>query len=254
MQNEDGAGGAVWQAVERHIQAGVVAARGGRRCIDGRYLPASPDSGRLARPGADFGCVLALLATNRGLGLGWSVEACARRVFEAVVKTNGVFSMHSAAAGPGNGRVAHCGLEGCRHIALSTTAPDDFELDAAEVRRAYDFVTTDAGFAAQLYMAVLGGENRESAVLVVQDRERSFEPRDADGRTYFVYDRARDEDFTAALARRMALSPDAAPAFRQAARRQALTTLRALARRVPVFVVRGQSAERWQPAPEFERV
>ena len=49
---------------QQHIENNIVAAKEGRKCVDGRYGP-DQGTGFIARPGADFGYVMVLLALNR---------------------------------------------------------------------------------------------------------------------------------------------------------------------------------------------
>lgn len=233
---------AVQAVVDAHIRDNRIAVRPGRRCIDGRYAPQSVDSGRLARPGGDFGFVQVMLSVNRALGLGWSTLKCLSEVYDALVAIDGTFYMHTDSENCQRSSGFDAGLPGCRHIAFSTSNPLVFNLNADDVIRAYDLVTQHSPFRQRVYMAVVEGPNRESAVLVNLDPESSFEPRDASGNTFFLYDRSRDEDLMADLFTRLNLPPTSRPLFQRTAREQVLYTLSLLGTRLPVFMV-GDKAE-----------
>src|SRR5918999_5790834 len=81
-------------AAARHARQNVVPVAAGRRCIDGRYEPGQ-GSGMIARPGADFGYVMALLAVNHAKGLGLTPTQVVDAVYDAVVREGDRFRLHT---------------------------------------------------------------------------------------------------------------------------------------------------------------
>jgi hypothetical protein len=130
-------------AAMRHARETVVPIAAGRRCIDGRYEPGQ-GSGMIARPGADFGYVMALLAVNHAMGWGLTPVRLVDAVCDAVARDGDRFWMHTdqdapwpsgtGPAGPTAGGAGPTAI-GCRHVSASldpVLAPGFFPPSYAE--------------------------------------------------------------------------------------------------------------------------
>ena len=121
------------EAARAHVRRNAVAATLGRRCIDGRYL-LSQGGGMLARPGADFGYLLALLAVNREKGLGLTADGCFEAVLAALTRRD---RLDDVLAG-----IAAAAASGLRPLKLNAVAMrdvnDDELVDLVEFALAHD--------------------------------------------------------------------------------------------------------------------
>src|SRR5207248_5575049 len=82
------------EAATTFARENVIPAFEGIKCIDGRYELAQ-ESGKIARPGAHFGLVLALLAVNSILDYGLTPADCFDQIYHIVTRDGDVFSMHT---------------------------------------------------------------------------------------------------------------------------------------------------------------
>jgi hypothetical protein len=245
-------------AVTRHARETVFPATPGRRCIDDRYEPGQ-GSGMIARAGADFGYVMALLALNHAKSWGLTPAQVVDAVIDAITKGGEPFRLHTDHRAPwppfaDAGRPPNVGTGqptiGCWHIAAALDPahagpyfPPSYEAPAADVRAALARIADRAAAGAPVEVVTLRGDHGHGGLLVIAGTRRTVHP--TSGRaSYFVYDQTRDETFIAeSLAPRLdipKLSPEELVA---AARVQLAATLRAAAPDRPAFLVDVDGAE-----------
>ncbi len=222
--------------VRAFAQSARVPTRAGRRCIDGRYPPGSADSGRLARPGGDLGYLLAVLAANRALRLGWDVETCAARVYRAVTALDGGFFIHTDHLARSFFSPVH-DAAGCGHISASVQNPTAYGLDANETIQACDRALELARRDGALHTTVLEEQHAEQAVLLVRGRAHSLESSLPGYGQYFLYDSDRDREFLGKLAAALGFSGGDARELSRISRRQLDASLSLLAGSLPLFTV-----------------
>jgi hypothetical protein len=200
----------------------------------------------LARPGADFGYVLALLAANREKGLGLSPQACFDAVYEAVTRRGEHFFLHTdqhadPSHGAGDGARP---LIGCGHIAgaLSPEHAAAYGVDPDEVRVLVEHALALARRGRAVELVTLVGEHQERGVLVVHGIARTVASFDGNS-MYFAYDPDRDDAFLSELAAAMAIAGVTADDLRRQSRRQLDAALRRLAPGLPVYDVSFSNGE-----------
>jgi hypothetical protein len=239
-------------AATRHARSTLFPATAGRRCIDGRYEPGQ-GSGLIARPGADFGYVMALLSLNHALRWGLTPAQVVDAVWRVVAGEGGPFRIHTdqlVAWPPWDGAardtdgVTGRPVIGCRHVAAAADParatcyfPPSYPSPDVDVRAALDRIAARARDGEAVDVIRLRGQRVERGVLVVVGTQRTVQPttaRDA----YFVYDQARDEAFVArTLVPGLGLPGLTAAALTAAARVQLAASLRIVAAGRPVFLV-----------------
>jgi hypothetical protein len=246
MQSVTSAGGDETQKVTKevvlqHLRAHLVPASPGRRCVDGRYQ-AGQASGRLARPGADLGYLLATLAACRARGSTAPATEIADAVFSAVTADGGGFALHTDEA---TGVVTGVGQRpklGCLHVTAA--------LDPANAGAYYPgggaAASNDAATAVgrilerrergdRVEIVTLYGKPRETAVLIVSGTGRSVEPGQAG---YLVFDETRDRAYMAdVLAPRLTGLGISFDDLEVASRRQLAATLQIAAPHATVWRV-----------------
>ena len=235
-------------AAVRHARETVFPVAAGRRCIDSRYEPGQ-GSGAIARPGADFGYVMALLAVNHARGLGWTAARLVDAVCDALTRAGDRFYLHTdrLSPWPSAGNPDRPAI-GCRHIAAAVDPeqaprffPPSYRTPDADVRAALARVANRAAGGA-VEVVTLRGEGVGRGVLVVVGTGRTVHPAAGDA-AYFVYDQARDEAFLArVLVPRLGIPGLPAAEVAAAARAQLGATLRAAAPGRPVFLVDADGA------------
>lgn len=177
-----------------HVERNRVPARNVRGCVDGRY---EEDSGMLARPGGDFGYVMALLTLNRVRNWGLTSEQIFDIVYDSVTtdtEDSGTFYMHTDEHAEGG----HGPLIGCGHVALAISSEhvNRYEVGAEELIPAVERARFLYKNGDRVKIVNLKGKHKEAGVLVVTSREYTVNPYDAEtGSMYFVYDKTRDEEF-----------------------------------------------------------
>lgn len=216
----------------------------GERCVDGRYTD-SDDLGRIATPGGDFGYVLILLAVNNQLNLGLSAMQCADLIYTNILQTRQKFSIHTDSHAVS--RLEEFDkpdeiMTGCGHIAKALTADSAtaYGVSPQQVKEAYDLIRNKLN----LNLVVLSGEHQEKGIIIVERVNNTVNPQDQQN-MYFVWDRARDQDFRADIAtlvwafiedRKTDLSfSQLQQAFNEVAGRQREQTLKQLALGKPIF-------------------
>lgn len=214
----------------------------GRKCVDGRY-EAGQYSGAIARPGGDFGYVMALLAVNRDRNLGLTPEQCFAAVYDAVTQGDGRFSMHTDTHNEHDAKSIGCG-----HIARALDERNSslFGLNPQDVRAATNYAKQRfANHDERLDMTILSGGHEEAGVLVVTGTKNTINPYSHFGRRmYFIYDEARDEEFMRELVRKMGIQGLSLEDFREASQRQTTATLRLLAGNKPMVRINADIPER----------
>lgn len=224
--------------IYNHIATEMVSAVDGRKCVDGRY-ESGEESGRLARPGGDFGYVMALLEANQKKNLGLTPEQCVDAVYKAVTENNGQFYMHT------DEHAEHAGPHtiGCGHISKAIINKEDEEF-AAAVAQALQY-TRGKMADGKIHMATLTGEHLEQGVLEVTGTKKTVNPI---GR-FFVYDKTRDIQFLQELFHHMQIKDLEFKNLADAAERQTQATLKQLAPGLPVFKVNTDSETKPEVTP-----
>ncbi len=231
------------EMVLHHCLHTVVAAKNGRRCIDGRYK-LDEHSGTIARPGGDFGYVMALLAVISQFGLNLKPEDCFERIYEVIIaENNAVFSMHSDNANELSrlNRSARDESEhpiiGCGHIANAMLKSNAFRygLFTQDVVSALNYARKKKSKGGRIDIDILDGVHAEAAVLVVKGK-RTIQPW-LDDKMFYVYDVERDRVFMEDLVRKLKIPGVTPERFIHASTQQLRETLRLMASRKPIFEI-----------------
>lgn len=232
------------QAATEHVRNNVIPAMSGRKCVDGRYRQ-DEDNGKIARPGGDFGYVMALMSVNKTENLQLSPTDCFNMVYNAVIADSEArFGMHTDShadpddqpAGPAERNI----VIGCGHIAKACSEEHCglYGIDAQELEELVGVARQRLQEGARIDMTNLHGEHEEQGVIVVESDEKSIDPFDEKrGNMYFVYDKKRDEDYMRDLVRRINHKGLNYDEFKVAADRQLGATLGILAAGKSVFTV-----------------
>lgn len=211
------------ETVLEHVQAETVPATTGRRCVDGRY-GRGEEIGRLARPGGDFGYVMALLKVNREKSLGLTPQQCVDAVHKAVAPDGGKFFMHT------DDHESHTHTIGCGHIAGAVN-----DGDIAEAL-AYVLQKGDA-----LRLVRLKGQHAERAVLKILGLKKTVNSQGKD--MFFIYDAERDKKFIRQLVSRMNIPNLTASDLQKTADEQTNATLQRLALGQPIYEINADDDE-----------
>ena len=244
-------GRAEFAAAERHARETVFPVAAGRRCIDSRYEPGQ-GSGMIARPGADFGYVMALLAVNHAMRLGLTPARVVDAVWDAVANEGDRFRIHTdwlapwPTGGAQRSQLSGSGPPaiGCRHIAAAADPAraaayflPSHPAPAADVVTALARVAERALVDGGLDVVTLREHRDERGVLVVVGTRRTVQP-STPRAAYYVYDQARDEAFMArTLVPRLGIPGLGPEELAATASRQLGASLRLVAPGRPVFLV-----------------
>ncbi len=214
------------------VSKNIVLAKNGRKCISGRYKPDDENSGMIARPGADFGYVIAMLGYNHEQKLGLTVEDCVKRVYEAVMNLDGSFYLHT----DHNTDTTLPYSIGCRHAFQPTIAENAnrYGLDAVDVQHAIELCKTNQDM--NITMIELSGDHKEKGVFIINDIEHTLNSQD-DEHMYFVYDKKRDDLFMKQLIETMGMENVIYEDFQRVSTMQLGVTLQLLAKDLPLFEV-----------------
>lgn len=147
------------------------------RCIDGRYT--SDTIGSLARPGADAGVMMELLAVNREYNIGLTHQLM-EEIIVSVVKGYDNFYLHSDTHHKQD-------VLGCGHINEAHKDPSAYQLEKSDMDYMDSFLV-DAQHKGAINV-ILEGEHNEGAVLIIRGEHWSVAPI---GKT-FVYHQALDD-------------------------------------------------------------
>lgn len=217
--------------IKDFVAKNTIPAQSGSECVDGRYI----ESGRVARPGGDFGFVMALLAANKQKGLGLSPEECFEKVYDAVIASNGNFYMHTDT----HAKHAHEEASiGCSHIALAMNPQTSSGYgDVAEETKTALLTALEMAAAKKLEIINLEGDHKEEGVIIVNSETRTIKHRDAK-HMFFVYDKKRDDLFIKQNLLPQLYIPELTPKdFQDASQKQLQATLQNLALGLPIFEV-----------------
>lgn len=199
----------------KHIESNTVDAKEGRKCVDDRYPNDTEDKGRLARPGGDFGYVMALLKVNKAEKLGLTAEQCVEAVHKAITQDGRKFFMHT------DDEEGHTHTIGCGHITAALADKDIAEALAYVLQR------KDS-----LYMARLKGKHPKRAVLKILGIRKTV-----NNRGMFVYEVERDKEFVRKLVEKMNINGLTAKNMQKAADEQTQETLEHLALGKPIYEI-----------------
>jgi hypothetical protein len=239
------------EAATMFAHENVIPAFEGVKCIDGRYELAQ-ESGKIARPGAHFGLVLALLAVNRTLGYGLAPTDCFDQIYHIVTRDGDVFSLHTdqqadpdylpawGDEGPGHNRP----IIGCRHIAAAADRQFSslYGVDYSAVVHALAYARQRSAAGDRIDVVKLRGDHAEQGVLIVTGTRRTVNP--TNGRSmYFVYDKTRDDAYVGKLVPQLGMKAVTIAMFKEALDRQTQATLRLVAAGKPMFTVNANGFE-----------
>lgn len=219
--------------VENFIRRNKVIAKKGFICVDGRYK--SPQyAGMLARPGANFRGIMVLLSLRKKLGL--TVGRCVDRAVEAVESMGINFNMHT----DDHAHDDDLSAIGCGHIAKAEDPhfAKMYRIDPKDVRKALMYLRIKLEGRKYFQEAELHGEHQERGVLVVTGTKYSVNHADPKtGEMYFVYDKARDAVYTKNLWEKLNIPKLSWKEFAQITELQLNSTLKLLAKDLPIFEV-----------------
>jgi hypothetical protein len=218
-------------SIASFTEKNITFAKPGRKCIDGRYV-VDEHSGMIARPGADFGYVMALLGYNDEQKLGLSVKRCVEAVYKAVTTLDSEFYMHTDIAS--NPDLAY--PIGCGHItcALNSDIAHTYGLEVDQVQEALQILKNNSEM--PVTTVTLEGDNKASGVLIVKSQEYTLDSHTEDS-MFFVYDKKRDDLFIKDLIPYLEIPEIVYENFQRVATLQLGATLQAMAKDLPIFEV-----------------
>ena len=231
------------QQTINYVKKNTVAAREGRKCVDGRYPPDTA-RGMLARAGGDCGYVMALMAINQKKKLHLTPEHCFNAVYKVVSqKLHGAFCIHTdhhvdpEYEGANN---MHQTLIGCGHLsqAASWRLNRPYDVQSRDVKKIIAYARNLADIDDNVEMVNLDGEHAERGVLVIDDNDHTvnaFDPKLH--MMYFIYDRKRDEVFMKKLVKAMALPGVTFEDMKKESDIQLQATLHNIAKGLPMYTV-----------------
>ncbi len=227
-----------------YVQKNIVAAKEGRKCVDGRYPPETA-SGMLARAGGDCGYVMALLAINKKKKLGLTPEQCLNAVYKVICqKLHGAFCMHTDHhVDPEHEMLntkMHETLIGCGHMAkaASQRLREPYDVDNDDMKKIIAYAKNLAEISEDVDMVNLSGEHKEQGVLLVESESYTVNAMDSDKKSmYFIYDKTRDEDYMRRLVKAMAIPGVTFEDMKKESDIQMQATLHSLALGLPLYRV-----------------
>lgn len=169
--------------IKEYILKNIVPIKYGRECVDGRY--SQNISGRIARPGGDFGYLMVLMRLNKEKGLGLTVKQCAEKIYGTITQ-NDRFFMHTD-------RHSKYPQIGCSHIAkaMDPNLTSLYELDPNELKEALDLIRQKTD---NLEVVNLEGEHKEEGVIIITGVNYTLNHQDST-KMFFIYDKVRDNLF-----------------------------------------------------------
>lgn len=224
--------------VEQFVRNNLVPSKKGRRCVDGRYPKDSTSSGTLARPGGDFGHVMALLAVNQSQNLGLTPEECVESVFLAVLEDGSEFSMHTDHHVPFPNEKGTTVQIGCGHVAkaMDQTTNSGYGVNSENVQKALERIQEMIKTGKAVHLDSLDGEHAEKGVLVITGTKMTVDPSDRRS-MYFVYDQIRDVENLRDIVAKINIPGLTTEKFTEATNKQLGATLKNLALGLPQFTV-----------------
>lgn len=221
------------------VDANVILARPGRKCVDGRYKPGQAD-GKIARPGGDWGYVEVLLALREEGVIDLSPEACIYAVLHAVKQIGDTFCMHTDHhADPTRAYHKNTSI-GCGHIAKAAEPKNAslYVLSSEDVKKALLYTRElDAIDDKSIDMVRLRGEHKERGVLIINSEKYTVWSSDKENVMYFIYDKTRDEAFMKKLVKTLAIEGLFYKDFKRVSDIQLQATLELLAAGKPMFEI-----------------
>jgi hypothetical protein len=233
----------IQQTVE-YVKKNTVAAREGRKCVDGRYPPDTA-RGMLARAGGDCGYVMALMAINRKKKLQLAPEQCFNAVYNVVSrKMHGAFCIHTDHHADPDHDITndqmHQTLIGCGHLsqAASWKFRRPYDIQSGDVKKIIAYARNLADISDRVEVVNLEGEHAERGVLLVDDLKHTVNAWDPKLHAmYFIYDKKRDEAFMKKLVMAMNLPGVTFEDMKKEADIQLQATLHNLAKGLPIYTV-----------------
>jgi hypothetical protein len=227
-----------------YVRKNTVAAKEGRKCVDGRYPPDTA-RGMLARAGGDCGYVMALMAINRKKKLQLAPEQCFNAVYNVISrKMHGAFCIHTDHhADPENDVTndrMHQTLIGCGHLSQAAIQRfgRPYDIQSGDVKKIIAYARNLADISDQVEVVNLEGEHAERGVLLVDDVKHTVNAWDPKLRTmYFIYDKKRDEAFMKKLVKEMDIPGVTFEDMKKEADIQLQATLHNLAKGLPIYSV-----------------
>lgn len=206
--------------------------KNGRKCISGRYPHNDENSGMIARPGADFGYVMAMLGYNHEQKLGLSVEECVQRIYTAVTNLGKTFYMHTDNTEDPNIPFSI----GCSHVykATDTENADRYGFRAEDLQQAITLLKDREKY--PVTMISLDGPHKEKGVFIINDPEHTINSQDTE-QMYFVYDKKRDDLFMKDLVQELGMENVIYEDFQRVSTMQLSIALQLSAKDLPIFEV-----------------
>jgi hypothetical protein len=203
----------------------------GRKCFSGRYNT-DQNTGMIARPGADFGYVMAMLGYNYEQKLGFSVQECVKAVYDAIIAIDGTFYMHTDDTHTKNSPYSF----GCSHAmnATNESISTTYDIQALDVQEAIRLLQDNTDM--PISITTLSGNHREEGVLIVKSEEYTVNTHD-DTHRYYIYDKKRDDLFIKTLVENISISDLVYENFQRVATLQLGATLQAEAKGLPIFEI-----------------
>ncbi len=231
--------------IKEYVLKNKVPAKQGFICVDGRYPKGSEFEGMLARPGGNFKGILACLALKDKHGL--TVGRCVDKGVAAIESMGLTFNMHTDQ----NSDPDNLEAIGCGHIAKAADPKHakDYGVEAEDVKRALMYLRLKLEGRGYYKMVDLAGEHKEKGVLVVTGKNYTVNHYDPErGEMFFVYDKARDEEFGQKLFKKFELPGISLAEFKEIQDKQLQVTLGKLAQGLPIYEV---DADLEDPAVKF---
>lgn len=246
------------ETVREYVVANTVAAKDGRKCVDGRY---STDTGEIARPGGDMGYVEVLLALNQEKGLGMTPRECFDLVYNYVTKNGGKFYMHTDHhADPEDDQETHIDqrpLIGCGHAAKAADPQlaEKYGVNPEEVAEVVRYAKSKYTEEKEnqestgeqnltMEMVNLKGKHSERGTLVIIGKKNTVNSQDKNGeKMFFVYDQERDIENMRELVEGLHNPEITIEDFVRVSNQQTDATLELLAKGKPVFTVNADNPQ-----------
>lgn len=223
--------------VEAYIASSTIAAKHGRKCVDGRYLP-DQATGMIARPGGDGGYVMALMGLNKKKKLGLTPEQCFNAVYKAVADDSG-FCMHTDRHTDPD-KLHHRGLIGCGHLAKAASRRfcNNYDVSSEDVEKVIKYARNIHEISPTIKMVNLEGEHQEKGVLIINsDNYTVLADNPKLKQMYFVYDQQRDNAFMKKLVKEISIEGVSYEDLKTESDLQLHATLQILAANLPIYQI-----------------
>jgi hypothetical protein len=216
------------------VSRNKVRAKKGFICVDGRY--SSPKfAGMLARPGGNFRGIMALLALRKKLGM--TVGRIVDRAVDAVEEMGITFNMHTDHHSHNEADLAAIG---CGHIAKAEDpkhAPE-YHVNPRDIHNALVYLRIKLEGRKYFQEVNLQGDHQEKGVLIITGTKNTVNHWDKEkDDMYFVFDKARDDEYQKKLFGHLHISKINFTDFKQMCDLQLNATLNNLAKGLPIYEV-----------------